>query len=269
MDPATVQRLLKDLRIRPSRRWGQTFLLAEGLARRQVACAVKPGQRVLEIGPGLGILTEALLDVTDQVVAVEVDPRLCKYLRRRFPDLELIQGDAVRVPLPRFDVVVSNLPYGIASPMTFRLLRHSFQVGALMYQDEYAERLVAGPGTKTYSRLTVRVQHLARVDILERVPREKFYPVPQVDSAIVRMEPRPAPYEVADEAVFRTLVDVVFSHRRKKLENSIRAQWSRFADLGCCLEGPVSGLPHGERRPEELSPEELANVANHLAGRKP
>src|SRR5437867_8888154 len=191
-DPREV---LADLGVRPRRRMGQHFLIDARVAARQVAHAqIRPSDVVLEIGPGLGVLTRLLAERAKRVIAIESDRRFAPYLRRRLPQVEVIQGDALRVDWPRFDVMTSNLPYQISSPLTFRLLDHAFDRAVLMYQWEFARRMRASPGTADYSRLTVGVYRRAACEILERVPRNAFYPQPRVDSALVSLVPRPAPF---------------------------------------------------------------------------
>ncbi len=125
----------------------------------------------------------------------------------------------MKVDFPKFDKVVSNLPYSISSEITFKLLRHKFKLGILMYQYEFAARMVSPPNCKDYSRLTVDTYYFADASILMRVPKEAFQPAPEVNSAVVKIIPRPTPFEVRDEAFFMGFVAAVFSQRRKKLRN--------------------------------------------------
>ncbi len=203
-DPREV---LADLGVRPRRRMGQHFLIDARVAARQVAHAqIRRSDVVLEIGPGLGVLTRLLAERAKRVVAIEADRRFAEYLHRRFaeylrrtlPDIEVVSGDALKVDWPPFDVMASNLPYQISSPLTFRLLDHAFDRAILMYQWEFARRMRAKPGTADYSRLSVGVYRRATCEILERVPRNAFHPQPKVDSAIVSLVPRPPPFPLSD-----------------------------------------------------------------------
>ncbi len=149
---------------------------------------------------------------------------LVNVLHDRFDNagnVEISCGDALKVDFPEFDKVVSNLPYSISSEITFKLLRHKFKLGILMYQYEFAARMVSPPNCKDYSRLTVDTYYFADASILMRVPKGAFQPAPEVDSAVVKLVPRPAPFEVRDEAFFMEFVAAVFSQRRKKLRNAI------------------------------------------------
>jgi 16S rRNA (adenine1518-N6/adenine1519-N6)-dimethyltransferase len=269
MNAAEVREVLARLGVRPSRRRGQRFLVDDDVARRQVAhAAPRPGERVLEIGPGLGILTGLLLEASDRVVVVERDRRLARYLRHRFPEAEVVEGDVLAVDLPPFDVCVSNLPYQISSAVTFRLLASSFDRAVLMYQREFAERMAALPGRAGYSRLSVKVYAKAACRVLERVPRQAFYPPPDVDSAVVALRVRRPPFELEDPVLFDALVDVVFQHRRKTVRNGLLLGARRLGWTTASLRKAFPSLPYLDRRPETLDPGDLAHLANRLATAK-
>ncbi|MCU4742135.1 16S ribosomal RNA methyltransferase A [Natronoglomus mannanivorans] len=182
---------------------------------------------ILEIGAGTGALTDRLLEAGDRVTAVERDPALAEFLREEFADeiadgrLTLLEGDALDVDLPDFSASVSNLPYGVSSEITFRLLPEKRPL-VLMFQMEFAERMVAEPGTSEYGRLSVSTQHYADVELVEPVPKEAFSPPPAVESAVVRAIPRNPDYEVDDEAFFLRFVKALFTQRRKTIRNAIR-----------------------------------------------
>jgi len=264
--PEEPRRRLQDLGVRASKGLGQHFLLDERIADRHVELGrIRAADTVLEIGPGLGILTERLLGKAAKVLAVEKDRRLARALRDLDGNLEVIEGDAVRVPLPAFDKVVSNLPYQISSPITFRLLDLSFDRAALMYQREFAERLVAKRGTEDYSRLAVKAYVRCRAEIVQRVPRAAFWPQPKVDSAIVVLEPRPFPFPVTDEGLFDAVVDATFEHRRKTIENGLRLSWRRFAGSEAAFARMLDAAPYRRNRPEELAPEQFGELVDALA----
>ena len=182
---------------------------------------------ILEIGGGTGALTDRLLRVADRVTVVERDPALAAFLREEFEAdidagrLAIIEGDALEVELPEFTACVANLPYGISSEITFRLLPTQRPL-VLMFQREFGERMAADPGTDDYGRLSVSAQHYADVEVVEIVPPEAFDPAPAVESAIVRLRPREPDYEVADEAFFFDFVKALFTQRRKTIRNGIR-----------------------------------------------
>lgn len=222
---------------------------------------------MLEIGAGVGNLTERLARKAQKVIAIELDPPLVRILHDRFDavkNIEIIAGDALKVDFPKFDKVVSNLPYSISSEITFKLLRHKFKLGILMYQYEFAARMVSPPNCKDYSRLTVDTCYFAEASILMKVPKSAFQPVPEVDSAVIRLLPRPAPFEVKDQAFFMDFVAAVFSQRRKKLKNAI-LNMNHVLKIPSIKEVIVR-LPEDmmSKRAENLTPEELAKVANRI-----
>ncbi|APE95231.1 16S rRNA (adenine(1518)-N(6)/adenine(1519)-N(6))-dimethyltransferase RsmA [Halodesulfurarchaeum formicicum] len=221
---------------------------------------------VLEIGPGAGALTDRLLAVSDHVTVIERDAALVAFLETEFAEavadgrLTILEGDAMEIDLPEYSVCISNLPYGISTAVTFRLLRRQ-RPAVLMFQAEVAERLVATPGTSDYGRLSVGAQHYADVEIVEPVPPEAFDPQPAVDSAIVTVTPRTPEYEVPDDQAFLDLVKALFTQRRKTVRNGIRNTVH------------ISGIEHPEavidalpdsivgKRPDALEPAEFAEIA--------
>lgn len=255
MRPSEIWAILDDLSVTPRKRRGQNFLTDDRVADREVGYAeISTSDIVLEIGPGLGVLTERLIPRARKVIGIESDPGLCRYLRQRFGEsLELIEGDALKIVFPSFSKLVSNIPYGISSPLIFKLLDHRFETAVIMIQKEFAERLVARPNTDGYSRLTVNAYYRARCEILEHVPSSRFWPEPEVDSSIVRLYPMPPPFEVADEALFFALVDALFQQRRKKISTVLRSRgWI----------GKATHVPYGDLRVEALSPEQIGEVSN-------
>jgi 16S rRNA (adenine1518-N6/adenine1519-N6)-dimethyltransferase len=214
------------------KRLGQNFLIDPNIVRKIVeSAALRSNDSVLEIGPGRGILTEALCRAADQVTAIEVDPRLHAYLSERqsdLPNLTLVLGDAMAYPiegLPIGTVVVANLPYYISTPLLFRLLEHRdrFPRMVLMLQDEVADRLVAKPGRPDYGLLSVTAQYAADIAKAFKVSTHCFRPRPEVGSAVVllrRKERRGLNHE--EEPRFTALVKAAFAHRRKTLVNSLK-----------------------------------------------
>lgn len=227
--PRQVRELLQRLDFQPSRVLGQNFLI-DGNTLRILVDLVdpQPADTLLEVGPGLGVLTAPLLQRAGALIAVEKDPRLFRYLQEQFADqpaLTLLHADILRaLPehrlLERVNKIASNLPYSIAGRFLVDL---SFAArpparAVLTVQDEVADRLVALPGTKDYGALTVFLQNAFRIRAPHRVPASCFFPRPQVQSAIVVLEAQPpAPRPDAEERVFRALVRHAFSQRRKQM----------------------------------------------------
>jgi 16S rRNA (adenine1518-N6/adenine1519-N6)-dimethyltransferase len=234
------------------RRKGQHFLVDAGVISRLADYAeLSSTDRVLEIGPGTGNLTCVLAERAGCVYAIEVDPALAEDLRGRFANVEVIRGDALKVDLPRYNKIVSNLPYQISSQITYRFLKRPFDLAVLMYQKEFAQRMLARPGQQMYGRLGMAVGCLCRAEMLELVPRSAWRPVPQVDSVLVSLRPREVD---VDAGRFLGFVEGLFRQRRKKTRNVLLA-------MGISSEAlqPLNAELL-ERRPEELSPEEAAQI---------
>mgnify|MGYP000924415129 CR=1 FL=1 len=250
----------------------QHFLVDQRAVGKIAGFVDVSGRRVLEIGPGEGVLTRALLDRGARVVAVEVDPALVEELEIAFADeieegrLELVPGDAKKVDLPPFEIVVANLPYSVSSKITFRLLEIGFEVAVLMYQKEFAQRMIAKPGTPAVGRLSVMVQTYATVKPLLELSPNAFHPKPQVRSWVVRVTPHEPPYPIADRGVYADVVRVLFSHRRKTVRKGLRSGKDSLPTEA--IERAIADLPDDllQRRPEDLTLEEFALIANRMSG---
>jgi len=265
--------------IRPSKRAGQHHVVDPIVLEKMVDHThLSREDVVLEIGAGIGNLTRLLAQRAGKVISIERDRRfiniLCEQLMG-LSNVQIIYGDALRIELPKFNKVVANLPYGISSDITFRLLEHKFELAVLMYQQEFAERMVAKPGSDDYSRLTVNTYYRAHVELLGKVPPEAFVPPPKVTSAIVRLRPRKPPFKVVDERMFFDVVRALFQHRRQKVRNALYHSFDQIF--------PGVKLQKGQRRqlldrklPEELvdvrvmdlGPEKFGEIADYLIMRK-
>jgi len=227
------------------------------------------GKRVLEIGPGNGALTRALLDRGAIVHAIELDSILCEQLMDLFSDeiargtLTVQHGDAVRCEIPPFDLTVSNLPYSASSKITFRLLEIGFSAAVLMYQSEFAERMVAHAGTKECGRLSIMVQTYAAVQQCFRLPPNCFSPRPQVHSTVVKIFPREPIFPINDRKLYADVVRALFSHRRKTVRNGLKGSVGSML-AGDWVDRAVAGLPEEilKSRPEALYLEDFATIAN-------
>ncbi len=260
-------------------RFGQHFLRSEAVLQAILDAAnLQPGERVLEIGPGKGVLTKPLCQsVGDgRVVAIEADPVMVPFLKDLdLPNLELVLGDAVKQDLESFgyfDAIVANLPYQISGPITsafLHLLRRPdtrWKRAVLMVQKEFGDRLLAAPGTSAYGRLSVHASRRVKATRVRNVPPGCFDPPPKVDSVVVKLEPHPeAPFRVGNESMFVTAVDASFQQRRKKLRNTLPPALARH---GVEHEATLSVLDRfgwGDKRPEEMDPSAFAAIVAQLA----
>jgi 16S rRNA (adenine1518-N6/adenine1519-N6)-dimethyltransferase len=243
LGPAQVRELAERLEVRPTKQWGQNFVVDANTVRKIVRVAgVGATDVVVEVGPGLGSLTLALLPVVKSVTAVEVDPRLAGALedtvRRLQPDnadrLRLVAADALTVtklPGPDPTALVANLPYNISVPVVLSFLEHfpTLERVLVMVQLEVAERLAATPGGKIYGVPSLKAAWYADVELAGRVGRNVFWPAPNVDSGLVSLRRRKPPKTTATrEEVFRC-IDAAFLQRRKALRGAL-ASWAGSAD---------------------------------------
>jgi 16S rRNA (adenine1518-N6/adenine1519-N6)-dimethyltransferase len=267
MTPTEVRRLIAELGLRPRKALGQNFLTDQNIRDIIIHHAdVRPDETVIEIGPGLGALTEDLFKQSRRLIAIEKDLRLVEHLRHRFPGLELLEGDAVELLRSGFTVqgsrfkVVSNLPYSISTPILECLVegKNKPRMMVLTIQREVALRLAATPRHKDYSALTVFTQLYYHVTIVHVVSPHCFYPEPRVDSAIVVLDRRDTRMKLEKDAPFHEIVRLGFNQRRKMLRKLL-------ADYGGVTEGfRVAGVAPTARA-EELSIEQWITLANALA----
>jgi 16S rRNA (adenine1518-N6/adenine1519-N6)-dimethyltransferase len=274
LGPADVRALATRLGLRPTKQRGQNFVIDANTVRRIARVAeLEPSDVVLEVGPGLGSLTLALLPAAMHVTAVEVEPVLAAELpitvRERAPTLAdrltVVEADALRVtslPGPAPTALVANLPYNIAVPVLLHLweLLPSIRRTLVMVQAEVADRLVAGPGSRTYGVPSVKARWYGEVRRAGAVGRSVFWPAPNVDSGLVAVDHRPPPPAGAPRAEVFTVVDAAFAQRRKTL----RAALAGWAGSPAAAENALraAGIDPGARG-EQLSVEQFAALAGH------
>jgi 16S rRNA (adenine1518-N6/adenine1519-N6)-dimethyltransferase len=258
---------------RAKKKFGQHFLLDKNIIRKIVSAAhIGPGDNVIEIGPGTGALTQGLLEAGARVLAIEVDRDMVGFLKDKFPDLEVINVDALKLSYMglskerkvRFKVV-SNLPYNISGPILARFLseREAFTRFVLMFQKEVAERLVARPDTKAYGALSVFTQAFTDVKLEFNVSKNLFTPRPKVDSSVVSVEVLPEPkVDIGDEAFFRAVVRAAFGTRRKTLLNALKSLGLEKTVVAAALE--EAGIDP-QRRGETLDLVEFSRLAHVLS----
>jgi 16S rRNA (adenine1518-N6/adenine1519-N6)-dimethyltransferase len=266
---ARLRDLLRRHGVRPSKTLGQNFVVDPNTIRKICSVAeLEPAARVLEIGAGAGSLTLALASAAAHVSAVELDRALLPVLHEVLDGLdnvEIVRGDALRMDLGSFDAtsLVGNLPYNIATPLVVRILQEAPQVTELtvMTQREVGERLASGPGTKAYGPASVIVGFFAWARVAMRVSRHAFYPMPRVESVVVRIVRRTVLPDVDRQMLF-AVVRAAFGQRRKMLRRSL-APVARSAPAAArALER--AGVDPGSRA-EQLGVDEFVAVTRHLA----
>jgi 16S rRNA (adenine1518-N6/adenine1519-N6)-dimethyltransferase len=252
--------------IRPQPQLGQNFLMDGRILECEIDYArVGAEDTVLEVGAGIGNLTERLATRAGRVIAVECD----RQFRRRLDSLAethgnitALWGDALAIPFPPFSKVVSNLPYRVALPIIFRLLDYPFASGVVMLQENMAKHICAGPGDAGYGRISVAVQRLARTQLLDTVPRAAFSPAPSIDSAMVRLWPVADPFGVASAEAFKRLLDHAFLYRADRLSAALE----RLA--GAAAVAPLLPGKLRSKRASQLTPEEFGEVSRFLDAHK-
>lgn len=251
---------------RPRKRFGQNFLQNQTIIARIIdAFNLKRQDNVVEIGPGMGALTQLLLQQLDTLHAIEIDTDLQAHLRALFPDpaqLQLIDGDALSIDYRQFGNnlrVVGNLPYNISTPLMLHLSTCVDVIKDMhfMLQKEVVMRMVGVPGTKAYGRLSVMLQYQFDITHLFDVPPEAFFPQPKVDSAIVRLVPHAhCPYGEADVAVLEKLVAMAFSMRRKTLANNLKPIISAVQLNDLSIDPSL--------RPEQISVQDFVRISHFV-----
>ena len=263
--------ILKTFGIHMSKKLGQNFLIDGRVVDGIVSAAkVRPGEAVLEVGPGIGTLTQGLAEAGAAVTAVELDRRLLEVLGKTlagYDNVRVIHGDILKIDISReinqeSYKLVANLPYYITTPIIMKFLEERLPVELLvtMVQKEVAERMVAKPGGKDYGALSVAVQYYTEPEIMFIVPPQAFIPPPAVESAVIRCTIRTAPpVSVVSEKMFFRVVKAAFAQRRKTLANALKAAGLAKEELAQVL--AQAGVDGG-RRGEQLSLTEFAAIAN-------
>jgi 16S rRNA (adenine1518-N6/adenine1519-N6)-dimethyltransferase len=270
--PPEVARALEALGIAPSKRLGQSFLWDAFVADAEAALvAGRPGRRIVEVGGGLGVLTEALLRRgLGPVTIVERDPRLAGFLTRAFGDeVSVVVGDALEVELPPMDCLVGNLPFSVATPILERVWSSGIPRFVGMLQREVVDRLVSPPGSRVYGRLTIVAAFHGSVEAFQTVPSSAFFPAPAVEGRVMSFDRRTGPPPVPELRSLVRLLDALFSARRKQLRNLLPRALPVGADAAHCAEAAEWPDDWAERRPEQLAPEAFFRMATVLHGLRP
>lgn len=260
---------------------GQNFLVDQNILGKIVGAAgLDESKGALEIGPGIGALTEKLGEEAGKVIAVEIDQRLLPILNdvlEPYPHIKVIHGDVLRLDLRELFArefadrsgvsVVANLPYYVTTPILMKLLEERLPLEniVVMIQKEVAERMAASPGGKEYGSLSIAVQYFSEPELVCIVPHTVFIPQPNVDSAVIRLKVRERPpVEVADEAFFFMIVQASFSQRRKTISNNLKSRFFPKEDRAKLEELLQAAGIDPSRRAETLSIGEFARLASVL-----
>jgi 16S rRNA (adenine1518-N6/adenine1519-N6)-dimethyltransferase len=267
----TTKLLLRTHRISPNKLLGQNFTIEPSIFRRLIDYAsLGSDDVVLDVGAGFGFLAKLLANNCKSVVAVEADRVVAEVLRdqlRGSSNVETIQGNVLKVQVPRFNKVVSIPPYQISSKLLAWLLPKGLDCAVLVVQKEFANKLVASVGSDDYGWLTVVTHYYVETELLDAIPKSTFYPEPNVDSVIICLKPKkPKPFRLKDEKSFQRFVRSLFINRNRKVKNAVlpflkgmRAMKQEDVDK------LISTIPFRNKRLRELSPEDFGALANALA----
>ncbi len=271
--PSVTRHIMKAFNLRASKKLGQNFLVDANIVRGIVeAAGAQPGDKILEIGPGIGTLTQGLAESGAEIVAVELDKKLPAVLAETlaaYDNVTIVPGDILKVNIPEIMgegpfKVAANLPYYITTPILMALLERHLPISILvtMVQKEVALRMIARPGSKIYGALSVAVQYYTKPHIAFDVPPRSFIPAPEVDSVVVVCDVREKPaVEVKDEKMFFKVVKAAFGQRRKTIANAMKGAGFTKEIIEAAF--AKCGIDSG-RRGETFSLEEFAALADAI-----
>lgn len=273
----TTKGILNRYGIKLNRNLGQNYLIDKNKRDQIVGFGnIDKSDVVLEIGTGIGTLTIEIAKRAKKVIAIEQDERISQILAKRLKDeridnVELINDDALKVEFPKFNKVISNLPYQISSPITFKFMDYDFDLAVLMYQKEFADRMNGEVGTKNYSRLSAMLYFKCDVEKLTDVSAESFIPKPQVDSTVVMLKPKENPIPEDDFDFYSKVTKALFQHRNKKIRNALIDSRHEFTSLDKKeLKKTLNAIESEEiekyftMRVSELSPEEILFLSREI-----
>ncbi|WP_459538542.1 16S rRNA (adenine(1518)-N(6)/adenine(1519)-N(6))-dimethyltransferase RsmA [Methanobrevibacter sp.] len=223
----TTKDILNKYGIKLNKNLGQNYLIDKNKRDQIVNFGnISNDDVILEIGAGIGTLTIEIAKKAKKVIAIEQDPKICEILANRLKEekisnVELINDDALKVDFPKFTKIISNLPYQISSPITFKFLDYDFDLAVLMYQKEFADRMNGEVASKNYSRLSAMLYFRCDVEKLTDVSQESFIPKPQIDSTVVKLTPKENQISPDDFKVYSKFTKALFQHRNKKIRNAL------------------------------------------------
>lgn len=266
-----TKKLLRTHRITPNKLLGQNFMVESSLYHKLCTYASLCNlDVVLDAGAGFGSLSHFLADKCKTVIAVEKDPQVAEVLREQVKGLRnviVIEGDVLKADLPEFNKIIAIPPYYLSSHLVTWLFERRIECAVIIFQREFANRLVATVGSEDYGWLKVITCQKAEVELLDEVPKEMFYPQPEVDSLIIRLKPwSKSPFEVRDEKFFNQMIKWLFTRRNKKvgkaltpfLMNNLKLTKKDAAKLALAL-------PFHDRRARELAPKDFGALGNAIS----
>ena len=271
MSLSETKRLLRTFRIVPNKLLGQHFMIESSLFSKLTEyAALDQCDVVLDAGAGFGFLTTFMADKCEAVVAVEKDPHVAEVLRAQVQNctnVTVVEGDVLKTVLPAFNKVVSIPPYYLSSRLITWVLERKTERDVLVLQREFADKLVAPVGSEDYGWLTVVAWLDAEVEVLDVVPKSMFYPQPKVDSVVVRLVPwKTVPFEVKDEAFFKSMIRSLFTQRNRKVSNALVPFLKSIRKIAKKeAEKLADAVPFAEMRVRELAPRAFGELGNALA----
>ncbi len=273
-----TKKILQNNGIHLKKKLGQHYLIDDFKRKKIIDFGnLNKNDIVLEIGPGIGTLTLELAEKSKKVVAIEQDEVILKILKRRLEEesidnVELLKGDALKINFPNFNKIISNLPYQISSPITFKFLEYDFDMAILMYQKEFAKRMTAKFGEKNYSRLSAMLYFKGEVELLDNVSSESFFPKPKIDSSIIKLTPKNDEKTRISES-YSIICKALFQHKNKKIKNALIDSrhilgYTDKNELKKNLNELIKKDPNLElfliKRTMTSSPEEILKLSNYL-----
>jgi 16S rRNA (adenine1518-N6/adenine1519-N6)-dimethyltransferase len=262
--------LLRSHRSLPKKSFGQNFIIDRSIYESMINyAALDKDDIVLDIGAGLGFLSRFAAERCKKVLAVEADQQVVPILREQLTDInnvEILMGDVFKTTIPDFNKILSAPPYNISSDLILWILQHSFARGVLVFQKEFANRLVACVGTEEYGWLTVYTQCRTDVELLEEVSKTAFYPQPKVDSTIIRLVLKTQqPCLKLSDVAFRRFLQTLFTHRNRKIRGAVLPYLRDVRGLSKReAEGVLEKFPYLEKRVRELAPEDFGVLADAI-----
>ncbi|MFM5883088.1 16S rRNA (adenine(1518)-N(6)/adenine(1519)-N(6))-dimethyltransferase RsmA [Methanobrevibacter gottschalkii] len=223
----TTKNILNQNGIKLNKNLGQNYLIDKNKRDQIINFGnINENDVILEIGTGIGTLTIELAKKAKKVIAIEQDKNICDILAKRLKEekidnVELLNEDALNIEFPKFNKIISNLPYQISSPITFKFLEYDFDLAILMYQKEFTDRMNGEVGTKNYSRLSAMLHFKCDVKKLTDVSSESFIPKPKIDSTVVKLTPKKNKISLEDFKIYSKFTKALFQHRNKKIRNAL------------------------------------------------